>query len=449
MNRLPLRDITQAAPVSRPRNRLPRKVDGRYTRLRQVIGACLVAVFFTLPWWRWNGEQAVWLNLREGHFNLFGASFWPEDLNLLAGTLIVAAFALFFVTVIAGRVWCGYACPQTLWAAIFTWCERLTERGRRNGRHKAARRVAKHLLWLGVSGWTAVTLVALFVPLHTLLPALDGGNLGLPTLGWLVGITLATYGNAGWLREHLCVYLCPYARFQAVMFDTHTPVVSYDRDRNDCVECTLCVQVCPTGIDIRDGVQIACIACGACGDACDGVMARMNLAKGLVAYRGTVPSGRPKGPTLGPLRDPLRDPLRHPLRRSRVVGYGLALMASLAVLAQGVASRPLVSLTVSKDRLLYRDRGDGHIENLYSLTLMNKSQHTRDYQLRATGLTEFAWRGVAQLSLAPGEQRTAAISLALPYARASHQPVSFEVSEASSSALPEARAASVFTGVAR
>lgn len=449
MSHLPLRDITQAAPVSRPRNRLPRKVDGRYTRLRKVIGACLVAAFFTLPWWRWNGEQAVWLSLAEGRFNLFGASFWPEDLTLLAGALIVAAFALFFVTVIAGRVWCGYACPQTVWAAIFTWCERLTERGHSNSRHKAARRVAKHVLWLAVSGWTAVTLVALFVPLYTLLPSLLTGNLGAYPLGWLVGITLATYGNAGWLREHLCVYLCPYARFQAVMFDTHTPVVSYNRDRNDCVECTLCVQVCPTGIDIRDGVQIACIACGACVDACDGVMARMNLAKGLVAYRGTAPLKRPKGPTLGPPRFPLRRPRLPPLRRSRLVGYGVALLASLAVLAHGMANRPLVSLSVSKDRLLYRDRGDGNIENLYSLTLMNKTQHTRVYRLRATGLNEFAWHGAAQLSLAPGEQRTAAVSLTLPYARATRQPVSFEVTEASSSGAAEARAASVFTGVAR
>jgi len=438
MNRLPLRNITQAAPVSRPRNRLPRRVNGRYARLRKVTGACLVAGFFTLPWWRWNGEQAVWLSLAEGRLNLFGNSFWPEDLNLLAGTLIVAAFALFFVTVIAGRVWCGYACPQTVWAAVFTWCERISEGNRTARGHPALRRLAKHVLWLGVSGWTAVTLVALFVPSHTLLAGLLGGNLGAPTLAWLGGITLATYGNAGWLREHLCIYLCPYARFQAVMFDTHTPVVTYRRDRNDCVECTLCVQVCPTGIDIRDGLQIACIACGACVEACDGVMARMNLAKGLVAYRGAAPLVRPKGPTLGP-----RLP---PLRRPRVVGYGLALMASLAVLAHGLDSRPLVSLSVSKDRLLYRDRGDGHIENLYSLTLMNKSRQTRDYRLRATGLNEFAWHGAAQLTLAPGEQRTAAISLALPYAQAIDQTVSFEVSEVGSSPLPGARAASRFTG---
>ena len=441
MNRLPLRDITQAAPVLRPRDRLPRRVNGRYTRLRKVIGACLVAVFFTLPWWRWNAEQAVWLSLAQGRFNLFGASFWPEDLTLLAGTLIVAAFALFFVTVIAGRVWCGYVCPQTVWAAMFTWCERITEGNRTARGHPALRRLAKHLLWLGLSGWTAATLVALFVPLHTLLPGLLSGHLGAPTLGWLGSITLATYGNAGWLREHLCVYLCPYARFQAVMFDTHTPVVSYDRDRNDCVECTLCVQVCPTGIDIRDGLQIACIACGACVDACDGVMARMNLAKGLVAYRGAAPPVGRKGPKVGPLR--------HPLPRPRLVAYGLALLASLAVLGYGLASRPLVSLNVSKDRLLYRDRGDGQIENLYSLTVMNKSRQTRVYRLRATGLSEFAWRGVAQLSLAPGEQRMTAIGLALPYARAIHQPVSFEVSEASSSPRPEARAASLFTGVAQ
>lgn len=441
MNRLPLQDITQAAPLVRPRNRLPRRVNGRYARLRKIPGACLTAGFFTLPWWRWNGEQAVWVSLAEGRLDLFGASFWPEDLNLLAGALIVAAFALFFVTVIAGRVWCGYACPQTVWAAIFRGCERLTERGHSNGRYKAVRRVLKHLLWLGVSSWTAVTLVALFVPLHTLLPSLLGAKLGTPTVAWLGGITLATYGNAGWLREHLCVYLCPYARFQAVMFDTHTPVVSYDRDRNDCVECTLCVQVCPTGIDIREGLQIACIACGACVDACNGVMARMNLAKGLVAYRGSASPLRHKGPTLGPLR--------RPLRRPRLVGYGLALLASLAMLGHGLANRPLVSLSVSKDRLLYRDRGDGRIENLYSLTLMNKSQQPRVYRLGTTGPADFSWRGAAQVSLAPGEQRTAAISLALPYAQAIDQPVSFEVSEAGSSALPLARAASRFTGPAR
>lgn len=433
MNRLPVRDITGPVMAPRPRNRRPRRVNGRFTLLRMALGAGLLTLFFTLPWWQWRGEPAVWLNLANGRLNLFGASFWPEDLSLLASALIVAAFALFFVTVLAGRVWCGYACPQTLWAAMFVWCERLTGSGRKPHRFAQARRMVKHLLWLGISACTAFTLVALFVPGPRLVARLLAGDLEATTLCWLAAITLATYANAGWLREQLCIYLCPYARFQAVMFDRRTPVVSYQRERGDCVQCTLCVQVCPTGIDIRDGLQIGCIACGACADACDGVMARMNLAKGLVAYRGAEAPADGKGFTLRP----------------RLLGYGAMLLASAAVLGHGLASRPLVSLAVSKGYPLYRDRGDGHIENLYNLTLMNKTQQPQVYHLTATGPAALGWRGKARWRLAPGERRTEVISLALPYALAANQPVAFEARAIAAPASTGLRVASRFTGPAR
>jgi polyferredoxin len=412
MNLIPVRDITA----------LPRTVSGRHTRWRTGLGTVLVLVFLSLPWWRWQGQQALWLDVAGRRLQVFGAVFWPDDLNLLALALIVAAFALFWVTIRAGRVWCGYACPHTLWTAMFVWCERVTQ----------GRRLTRHLLWLALGAVTALTLVGLFVPIRQLLPGVVNGTLGAAAWVWLAGIALVTCVNAGWLREHLCVYLCPYARFQAVMFDTHTPVVSYDRTRDDCVQCTLCVQVCPTGIDIRKGLQIACIACGACVDACEGVMAKVKRPVGLIAYRSEAGQGRHT-------------------RRPRLVGYGVLLIACAAWLAHGLATRPLMTLSVSKDRQLYRDRGDGHLENLYSLTLMNKTRQPRTYALSATGPQGLEWQGATRVNLAPGAQWNEVVSLALAAGQAVNAAVVFKATDEGSPATAplEQHVDSRFTGPAQ
>jgi cytochrome c oxidase accessory protein FixG len=405
MNLVPLKDITPA---------VPRQASGPYTRLRTLLGVGLTGLFFALPWLRWEDAPLLWLDSAGGQLHLAGVRFWPEDLGLLAGVLLVAAFGLFWVTVLAGRVWCGYACPQTVWAALFTACARIAQ----------GRRPVKHLLWLALSALTAFTLVALFIPGPVLWGQLLSGTPGTAIWAWLTGLTLATYGNAGWFRSKLCVYVCPYGRFQSVMFDPHTPVVTYHSARGeprgryragqsgagqgDCVACTLCVQVCPTGIDIRQGLQIGCIACGACVDACNGVMAKLHRPMGLIAYG--------------------QQGLEHGGLRPRLIGYGLVLLGCMAMLGHGVANRPLLALTVSKDRQLYRLLGEGAVENVFTLTLKNKDRHPHTYTLAVTGPHELAWQGANQLRLAPYEQRTQVIRLALPAAHAARHALVFQAS---------------------
>lgn len=411
MNRLPVKDITPP---------LPRPVEGSYTRLRKTLGAGLIGLFFALPWLGFEGAPVLWLDIPGRQLHLLGAVFWPEDTGLLAGVLLVAAFGLLWATVLAGRIWCGYACPQTLWAALFVACERITKRLPLNTGSKP---IARHLLWLSLSALTAFSLVGLFVPGPVLWAQLFSGTASGATWAWLGGLTLTTYGNAGWFRSQLCVYLCPYGRFQAVMFDPHTPVVTYHAERGeprgrhhaglpssnlgDCVDCTLCVQVCPTGIDIRQGLQISCIACGACVDACNNVMAKLHRPLGLIAY------GQPG--------------LKKRGLRPRLIGYGLVLLACVAVLGHGLATRPLLALTVSKDRHLYRQLGDGAVENIFTLTLKNKDKHPHTYTLNATGPAEPAWQGLRHLRLAPYEQRTQVVRLSLPAQQAIGHVLTFQV----------------------
>ena len=288
-----------------------RAFSGFYRNLRRAGGALLFVLYFGTVWLNWDGHQAVWWNLPERKFHIFGATYWPQDFVLLSALLIIAAFGLFFITVFAGRVWCGYTCPQSVFTWIFMWAEKVTE-GDRNQRmklekapmsaNKFARRFAKHSIWLGVSLVTALTFVGYFAPIRELLAELVTFEASGWALFWIAFFTLATYGNAGWLREQVCIHMCPYARFQSVMFDQDTLIVSYDPHRGetrgprkktadhkaqglgDCIDCTLCVQVCPTGIDIRDGLQIECIGCAACIDACDAVMDKMNYPRGLISY---------------------------------------------------------------------------------------------------------------------------------------------------------------------
>lgn len=276
-----------------------RAFHGFFRNVRMVGGGLLFLLYFGTVWLNWGGHQAVWWNLPERKFFIFGATFWPQDFILLSGLLIVAAFGLFFITVYAGRVWCGYTCPQSVWTWVFMWCEKITE-GDRNQRikldkapmsvNKFVRKLSKHTLWLLIGFVTGITFVGYFAPIRELIFEFFTGQADGWAYFWVGFFTLATYANAGWLREQVCVYMCPYARFQSVMFDKDTLIVSYDPRRGevrgprkkdadykaqglgDCIDCTMCVQVCPTGIDIRDGLQIECIGCAACIDACDDIM---------------------------------------------------------------------------------------------------------------------------------------------------------------------------------
>ncbi|AHL74800.1 (Fe-S)-binding protein [Stutzerimonas stutzeri] len=401
-----------------------RSFTGLFRNLRLVGSGLLFLLYFGTQWLTWDGRQAVLWDLGKQQFHIFGATFWPQDFIFLSAVLIIAAFGLFFITVLAGRVWCGYACPQSIWTWVFMWAEKITE-GDRSQRikldaaswsaTKLLRRSAKHAVWLAVSLATAVAFVGYFSPVRELVGGLFSLQLSGATGFWLFFFTAATYINAGWLREKVCLHMCPYSRFQSVMFDTDTLVVSYDAARGehrgarrkdsdpraqglgDCIDCTLCVQVCPTGIDIRDGLQLDCISCGACIDACDSVMDKMGYARGLVRYTSerALEGGRPQ------------------LLRPRLVGYAVALALMTGAFVWALGERPMLSLDVTKDRTLYRENMQGQIENMYSLKVINKTQQRRDYLITLNEDGPFELHGPREINLAPGEIADLPVSVAM------------------------------------
>ncbi|WP_458127998.1 cytochrome c oxidase accessory protein CcoG [Pseudomonas sp. Z2-11] len=401
-----------------------RSFSGLFRTLRISGAGVLFLLFFGTVWLDWNGRQAVLWDLSESKFHIFGATFWPQDFILLSALLIIAAFGLFAITVFAGRVWCGYTCPQSSWTWIFMWVEKITE-GERNQRiklqaapwgvNKLLRRSAKHTLWLAISLLTGLTFVGYFTPIRPLAEELLTLQMAGVSLFWVVFFTGATYLNAGWLREAVCMHMCPYARFQSVMFDKDTLTISYDVARGeirgprkrdavpaniglgDCIDCQMCVQVCPTGIDIRDGLQMECIGCAACIDACDSIMDKMGYAHGLIKYTS---------------ERQLQGGKTH-LLRPRLVGYTAVLMVMIAALALALVERPMVSLDVSKDRGLFRENSQGQIENIYSLKIINKTQQRQAYQLSLADRDGFVLQGKTQLSLAPGEIVDVPVSVAM------------------------------------
>lgn len=401
-----------------------RSFTGVFRTLRVGGVGLLFLTFFGTVWLNWGGRQAVLWDLAESKFHIFGATFWPQDFILLSALLIICAFGLFAITVFAGRVWCGYTCPQSSFTWLFMWCEKVTE-GERNQRiklqaapwslNKLARRSAKHTLWLGISVLTGLTFVGYFTPIRPLATELLTWQMGGVSLFWVLFFTGATYINAGWLREAVCMHMCPYARFQSVMFDKDTLTISYDAARGerrgprkrevqpadvglgDCIDCQLCVQVCPTGIDIRDGLQMECIGCAACIDACDSIMDKMGYARGLVSYTS---------------EHQLQGGKTH-LLRPRLIGYSAVLLVMIAALVVALVERPMVSLDVTKDRGMFRENSQGLIENIYSLKVINKTQQRQDYRLGLVDADGFQLQGKTQFSLAPGEIVDVPVSVAL------------------------------------
>ncbi len=428
---IPVRDVTPpskagaSADLYAAREKIyTRAFSGLFRNLRRVGGAVLFILFFGTVWLNWNGRQAVWWDLPERKFHIFGATFWPQDFMLLSWLLIICAFGLFFITVFAGRVWCGYTCPQSVFTWVFMWAEKITE-GDRNQRmkldkapmsaNKFLRKLAKHAIWLAVGILVAITFVGYFTPIRDLVPDLLTLNVNGWAAFWIGFFTLATYGSAGYLREQVCIYMCPYARFQSVMFDKDTLIVSYDPRRGekrgprkkdadykamglgDCIDCTMCVQVCPTGIDIRDGLQIECIGCAACIDACDAIMDKMNYPRGLISYT---------------TEHNLSGQKTH-LLRPRLIGYAIALLAMMGLFSYAVYDRPLVKLDVLKDRVLYRENEQGNIENVYTLKVMNKAQQEQTLVIEATGLDGLVYEGRSEIRAEGGELVTIPVELSI------------------------------------
>ena len=401
-----------------------RSFTGLFRTLRIVGAGFLFLLFFGTVWLNWDGRQAVLWDLSESKFHIFGATFWPQDFILLSALLIIAAFGLFAITVFAGRVWCGYTCPQSTWTWLFMWCEKITE-GDRNQRiklqaapwrlNKILRRTAKHALWMAISVMTALTFVGYFTPIRPLATELLTLEMAGISLFWVLFFTGATYINAGWLREAVCMHMCPYARFQSVMFDKDTLAISYDVNRGesrgprkrgvepaqaglgDCIDCQMCVQVCPTGIDIRDGLQMECIGCAACIDACDTVMDKMGYARGLVRYTS---------------EHQLQGGTTH-LLRPRLIGYAAVLVLMIGALVVALDQRSMVSLDVIKDRGLFRENSQGQIENIYSLKIINKTQEPQHYRVSLQDNQDFRLQGKTELTLAPGEIAEVPVSVAL------------------------------------
>ncbi len=379
----------------------PREVHGRFAILRTLSVVVLLGLFFILPWLEMGGRQVILFDLPARKFHVFWLTFWPQDFLLLAFLLMLGAFSLFFFTALAGRLWCGYACPQTVWTEVYLWIERKVEGSRIKqmrldkadwSLNKIVRKSIKHFIWLFIAGATAVTYVSYFTPEIVLTQKLFSFQLGGWELFWIAFFTLATYINAGFMREQVCKYMCPYARFQSAMFDNDTLIISYDEKRGeprgsrrsdvhkdykkeslgDCINCTMCVQVCPTGIDIRDGLQYECIGCSACIDVCDDVMDKMSYPKGLIRYTTQhAIDGEPSN-----------------ILRPRIFIYFIILILFTSLFIFYVSQRSSIGLDIIRDRnQLYRETS-GLIENIYTLKLINKDEQDRTFDIKAEGIDD-------------------------------------------------------------
>ena len=437
-----------------------RSMKGIFQQLRRYGSWLLLSLFFITPWLPYGDRQGILLDIADRKFHFFAITLWPQDLTLMAWFFIIAAFALFFITTFLGRVWCGYLCPQTVWTFIFLWFEELFE-GSANKRkkldqskldfNKLWRKTAKHSSWLVVSLLTALSFAAWFVPVNELWFDFLTLQTSASLWFWLLFFTFATYANAGWLRGIVCTHMCPYARFQSAMFDKDTFIVAYDPKRGeargprkrkadhkaeglgDCIDCDLCVQVCPTGIDIRDGLQYECINCGACIDACDQTMARMNYPKGLIKYT-----------TEHALAGNKTD-----IFRPKLIGYGVLMVVMLSLFIVNLLSIEPMKLDILRDRHeLYRETDEGLIENSYTLKLINKSDQTAIFTLALKEAEQLHWLGDQQVTLEGGEIFSLPISLEIdPYdLKSSKLPISFVMSAEINGKLETVEHSSSFIG---
>ena len=381
-----------------------RSVIGVFENWRWGMVLFTQALFYGFCWLDWGGRQAVLFHLVERKFYILGMVFWPQDAIYLAVLLVISAYSLFLVTAIGGRLFCGYACPQTVYTELFMWIERKVE-GERSARmrldaqplnaRKFRLKFLKHLLWLAIALWTGVTFVGYFTPIKELLGSIRSFSLGSWETFWILFYAGFLYLMAGFMREQVCKYMCPYARFQGVMFDPDTLIITYDVERGeprgqrkkeaapdieklgDCVDCGICVQVCPTGIDIRDGLQYECIACAACIDACDTVMDKVGSPRGLVRYSTENAISKHYAP---------RDILAH-LMRPRTVLYALVLLAIILATTWSLGTRIPLKVDILRDRsTLYRDADDGKIENVFALNIMNMDDSMHRYSISVSGV---------------------------------------------------------------
>ena len=376
----------------------PRRVWGKYRKLKWVVMVSLLAIYYGAPWLRWNrGEhapdQAILIDMEHTRAYFFGLEIWPQEVYYITAILIAAAIGLFFVTSLFGRVWCGYACPQTVWTDLFVWVERIVQ-GDRNARkkldespwtfEKIRKKTLTHIIWLVIGLCTGGAWVFYFNDAPTLVDQIAHFDVPWSVGGWILGLTFSTYLMAGFAREQVCTYMCPYARFQSAMFDPNTLIIAYDEKRGEprgkhkagsswegkghCIDCDSCVVVCPMGIDIRQGLQMECIACGLCVDACNNVMDKIGLPQGLIRYETES-----------------KTPFK--LMRPRTIGYAAILSVVGCLVLYGLLTRSALELNVIHDRNpLFVTLSNGTIRNGYTVHILNKSHEDHNYRLTLQGL---------------------------------------------------------------
>lgn len=409
----------------------PRSVTGVFATWRWIFVWLTQLIYYGLPWLEWNDRQAVLFHLVERKFYIFGLVLWPQDVFFLAVILIISAYALFLFTAVAGRLWCGYACPQTVYTEIFLWIEEKIE-GNFSARQKLDKapmdarkfrlRATKYGVWAIFSLWTGFTLVGYFTPIHELWGAFWSWDLGPWETFWIFFYAAFTYGFAGHLREQVCIYMCPYARFQGAMFDPDTLIITYDPERGeprgqrkkgidprsigkgDCVDCGICVQVCPTGIDIRKGLQYECIGCAACIDACDAVMDKMEYPRGLIRYTTENALARHWG---------RKEIIAHVIR-PRTVIYTLILVAITGALLWGIAHKPDLRVNVIRDRAVLAREVEGQVENVYRLQVMNVTEHESRYTVTVSGLDGIRLIGDETIAVGPASTRSFTVGVRVP-----------------------------------
>ena len=443
-----------------------RSVTGWWSSWRWFFVAATMLLFYGLPWLAWNGRQAVLFDLVARRFYIFKLVLYPQDFIYLTGLLVVSAYGLFLFTAVAGRLWCGFACPQTVYTEIFQWVERRFE-GDRTARMrldagpwtraKILRKSGKQATWIAIGLWTGFTFVGFFTPIRVLSAETLNLSFGPWEWFWILFYGFATYGNAGFMREQVCKYMCPYARFQSAMFDRDTMIVSYDAvrgeprgsrprslghaalaaaNKGECVDCTLCVQVCPTGIDIRQGLQYECIGCAACIDACDGVMDKMDYPRGLIRF--ATENGLDERWN--------RAAMLRRVFRPRVLIYGVVLLAIVGALGSSLALRRPYRVDVIRDRgALAREVEDGRIENVYRLQVMNASESSQRFHVSVVGLDGVAIVSQPDVDVQGTEARWLPVRVQIPFDTARRigggaHPLHFEIARLSDS--PSTRALS-------
>ncbi|GAB4215302.1 MAG: cytochrome c oxidase accessory protein CcoG [Rhodoferax sp.] len=414
----------------------PRSVKGVFANWRWIMVWLTQIIFYGLPWLEWGQRQAVLFDLSVRRFYIFGLVLYPQDLIYMTGLLIISALSLFLFTAVAGRLWCGYACPQTVYTEIFLWFERLFE-GDRSARmrrdqgpftaEKLARKTGKQIAWILFALWTGFTFVGYFAPIRELAADIVHGNMSGWGYFWVLFYGFATYGNAGYMREQVCKHMCPYARFQSAMFDKDTLIVTYDTERGEprgarskkadpaklnlgsCVDCGLCVQVCPTGIDIRNGLQYECIGCGACADVCDTVMEKVGYPKGLVRY----------STENAVLNHWSRDQIVRRVLRPRILIYTTILLGIVVAIFATLAMRTPFKADVVRDRgVMARVVEAGKTENVYSIQIMNATESDQRYKISVSGVPGLAIMSDDTVKLASTQARWVPVRVQAPFGAA-------------------------------